>query len=160
MLANKRPENVTLPFCWTVVDFDWFKKWKHLFCLYSYMKMLDILSCAGTAQRVWGVGSEERGMALWDIFFTVEYGGGVVFVNLKSRKIFHIGCHFPQWAFMKRFIPRSLGFFDVLFNAGMCFLTADLIRFAGVFCARKYVHNAWSWVSIPNPCVYPSLSFT
>lgn len=42
-----------------------------------------------------------------------------------------------------------------------CVLKTDgCSGFAGVFCLGKYAPSVWIWISIPNPCVYPSLSFT
>lgn len=74
MLANKTLDNVTLASWWTVVDCDWLPKCKHLFRLYSHLPP-DVLSCSGTALRLWGVGSVERGMALWVFFFTARNMG-------------------------------------------------------------------------------------
>lgn len=49
--------------------------------------MPDILSCTGKALRVWGVGSEERNVACWDIFLTVHYeGASVLFSQIKITK--------------------------------------------------------------------------
>lgn len=80
-LANKTADNVSLPSCWTVVDCDWLIKCKHLFRLYSHLTMPDIFSCAGTALRVWSVGSVERSMALWDFFFTARNMGAGRYLN-------------------------------------------------------------------------------
>lgn len=101
-----------------------------------------------------------RSMALWDIFFTVEDGGGKVpfFCQLKIKKTLTYNAT-PHKEYSSKDL-YSLGCFDVLFSAGLCFLTVDRIGFARVLCVRKYALSAWSWISIPNPCVYPSLSFT
>lgn len=86
VLANKTLDNVTLPSCWTGVDCDWLIKCKHLFRLYSHLTMPDIFSCAGTALRVWSVGSVERSTALWD-FTAREMGvGRYFFCQLKINK--------------------------------------------------------------------------
>lgn len=160
VLANKTPDTVTLSSCWTVVDCDWLIKCKHLFCLFSHLTMPDIFSCAGTALRVWSVGSVERGTALCDFFFNARNMGvgRFFFVNLKSKTLLNDCYSFcphamssPQRAIIKRFIPFRL--FWCLIQCRLVFLNWRLL---GVFCVRKYAPSAWSWISIPNTCVCPS----
>lgn len=101
-----------------------------------------------------------RSMAVWDIFFTVEdEGGKVPFLSTENRENSLTYNATPHKEYSSKEF-YSLGCFDVLFSAGLSFLTVDRIGFARLLCVRKYALSAWSWISIPNPCVYPSLSFT
>jgi len=85
-------------------------------------------------------------------------GRYISFCQLKVNKTLLNGCHgfWPSTmpstlkALIKRVIPfRLLVFYLVQAHV--------LKGFAGVFCVRNYAHSAWSWISIPNPCVYPFL---
>lgn len=135
VLANKTLDNVTLSSCWTVVDCNWLIKCKHLFRLFSHLTMPDIFSCAGTALRVWSVGSVERSTALRDFFFIARNTGvgRFFFVNLKSKTLLNDCYSFcphamssPQRALIKRFIPFRL--FWCFIQCRLVFLNWRLLR--------------------------------
>lgn len=133
VLAHRAQDNIALPSsCWTLVDHDWIIKCKHLFRLYSHLTMPDIFSCAGTAKRVWSVGSVERSAALWDFFSCQEYGGGMVlfflaflFLSTYNQQncfkllLLALFPTFPQRGFIKRFIPFSAVLAFYLLQAGV-----------------------------------------
>lgn len=105
--------------------------------------MPDILSRAGRALRVWGVGSEERNAARWDIFLTADYeGGSALFSQIQMKE--------PYTGILSRALSLCPSvWLCLLCNARLFCLTADWMRFAGDFCVRKYAQSAWSRMSIP-----------